>query len=82
MYCKICTKANEIFKILHSVDILVYKNTKWPTCVYMIKNITKYSGDVFLSNDPGKNCTILYCSAALSFPHVETVLFSYQEFIN
>ena len=29
-------------KILHSVDILVvFKNTKWPTCVYMIKNITQ-----------------------------------------
>ena len=50
MYCTICTKANElskrrgcraeIFKILYSVDIMVFKNTK-PTCVYMIKNITQ-----------------------------------------
>ena len=31
----------EIFKILHLVDILVFKNTKWPTCVYMIKNIAQ-----------------------------------------
>ena len=31
----------EIFKILYSVDIMVFKNTKWPTCVYMIKNITQ-----------------------------------------
>ena len=34
-----CCRA-EIFKILHSVDIL-FKNTKWPTCVYMVKNITQ-----------------------------------------
>ena len=26
----------EIFKILHSVDMLVFKNTKWPTCVYIL----------------------------------------------
>ena len=31
----------EIFKILHSVDILVFKDTKWPTCVYMIKIVTQ-----------------------------------------
>ena len=55
MYCEICTKANglsrgcraEIFKILHSVDILVCKNTKWPTCVYMIKKYNTNSGDIF-----------------------------------
>ena len=35
-----------------------------------------------LSNDPGKNCTIFYCSAAINFPHIETVVFSDQEFIN
>ena len=31
----------EIVKMLHSVDILVFENSKWPTCVYMIKNITQ-----------------------------------------
>ena len=35
-----------------------------------------------LSNDPGKNCTIFHCCAAISFPHVETVVFSDQELIN
>ena len=35
-----------------------------------------------LSNDPGKKYTIFYCSAAISFPHIETVVFSDQEFIN
>ena len=35
-----------------------------------------------LHNDPGNNCTIFYCSAAISFPHIETVVFSDQEFIN
>ena len=35
-----------------------------------------------LSNDPSKNCTIFYCFAAISFPHIETVVFSDQEFIN
>ena len=35
-----------------------------------------------ISNDPGKKCTIFYCSAAISFPHIETVVFSDQEFIN
>ena len=28
-----------------------------------------------LSNDPGKNCTIFYCSAAIGSPHVGTVVF-------
>ena len=38
---------------------------------------------LLLSNDPGKNSTIFYCSAAIiSFPHIETVVFSDQEFIN
>ena len=31
----------KIFKILHSVDMMVFKNTKWPTCVYMNKHITQ-----------------------------------------
>ena len=31
----------EIFEILYPVDIMLFKNTKWPTCVYMIKNITQ-----------------------------------------
>ena len=35
-----------------------------------------------LSNDPGKNCTIFYCSDAISFPHIETVVFLGQEFLN
>ena len=47
MHCKICTKGNGLskglqgrnIKILFSVDIMVFKITKWPTCVYMIKNI-------------------------------------------
>ena len=33
--------SSAIFKILHSVDMLVFKNTKWPTCVHMIKHITQ-----------------------------------------
>ena len=37
---------------------------------------------VNLSNDPGKNCTIFYCSDATSFPHIETVVFLGQEFLN
>ena len=35
-----------------------------------------------LSNDPDKNCSIFYCFAAIRFPHVETVAFSDEEFIN
>ena len=35
------SRRAEIFKILHSVDILVFRNTKWPTCVYIIKNMTQ-----------------------------------------
>ena len=35
-----------------------------------------------LSNDPGKNCTIFYCSDAISFPHIEKVVFLGQEFLN
>ena len=37
---------------------------------------------IFLSNDPDKNNSIFYCSAAIRFPHIETVVFSDQEFIN
>ena len=32
-----------------------------------------------LSNDPDKNCSILYCSAAICFPHIEMDVFSYGE---
>ena len=35
-----------------------------------------------LSNDPDKNCSIFYCSAAIRFPHVETVVCVEEEFIN
>ena len=35
-----------------------------------------------LSNDPDKHCSIFYCSAAIRFPHIETVVFSDEEFIN
>ena len=43
IYCKICKKAKkscgypraEIFKILHSFVLLVFKNTQSPTCVNM-----------------------------------------------
>ena len=35
-----------------------------------------------LSNDPDKKYSIFYCSAAIRFPHIETVVFSDQEFIN
>ena len=37
---------------------------------------------VKLSNDPDKNDSVFYCSAAIGFPHIETVVFSDQEFIN
>ena len=48
MYCKICIKANGLGKEFQGRniqnttlgDMLVFKNTKRPTCVYMIKNIT------------------------------------------
>ena len=35
-----------------------------------------------LSSIPAKNCSIFYCSVAIRFPHVETVMFSDEEFIN
>ena len=35
-----------------------------------------------LSNDPDKNYSNFYCSAAIRFPHIEKVVFSDQEFIN
>ena len=37
---------------------------------------------IFLRNDPDKNYSIFYCSAAIRFPHVETVDFSGETFIN
>ena len=44
MHCKICIKAKksngspraEILKILCSFMLLVFKDTKWPPCVYML----------------------------------------------
>ena len=59
MYCKICTKANglgkrfqaEIFKILHSVGMLVFKNTNGQLvstyCLHDYKYNTN-SGNIFL----------------------------------
>ena len=46
-------------------------------------NILKmfYSG-ISLSNDPDKNCSILFRSAAIRFPQIKTVVFSDEEFIN
>ena len=35
-----------------------------------------------LSDDPDKNCSIFYCSAAIRFPRVETVECAEEEFIN
>ena len=35
-----------------------------------------------LSKDPDKNYSIFYCSVAIHFPHIETILFSDGEFIN
>ena len=35
-----------------------------------------------LSNDPDKNCSIFNSSVAICFHHVETVVFSDEEFIN
>ena len=48
MYCRMYRKVNGLskdsqgrnIKILHS-DMPVFKNAKWPTCVYVIKNITQ-----------------------------------------
>ena len=47
VYCKICTKAKKSnglskesqgrnFRILRFFNMLVFKNTKWPTCLYML----------------------------------------------
>ena len=37
----------EIFKILCSLDTLVFKNTKWPTCVFMLF-VPKGTGHIFM----------------------------------
>ena len=60
----------EIFKILHSVDMLVFKNTKWPTCVYMIKTYNTNSGDIFLIKMRWTKTEelIWYCVYMLFFP--------------
>ena len=48
-----------------------------------MKNVSKLAIiGALLSNDPGKNCTIFYCFDAISFPHIETVVFLGQEFLN
>ena len=35
------SRGAEKVKIPHSVDILVFKNCKWPIWVYMIKDMTQ-----------------------------------------
>ena len=50
--------------------------------VIIIDSAVKVVLDRKLSNDPDKNCSIFYCSAAICFPHVEIVVFSYAECIN
>ena len=77
MNCKICTKLTdwarsrraEIFKILHSVDVVAFNNTKWLTCVYMIKNITQTVVIYFWSSYEGrrpKNCYDIVSTCYLS----------------
>ena len=72
MYCKVCTKAKGLreesqgrnIKIMHSVDMLVFKNTNWPTCVHMIK-YNKNIGDIFLINKNNKTMNFI-CMAIRS----------------
>ena len=48
----------------------------WSPPYYSIASVDQ------LSNDPDKNYSIFYCSAAIRFPHIETVVFSDQELSN
>ena len=44
----------EIFKLLHSDDMLIFKNAKWATFVYMIKHITQTVTIYFWSRYDGQ----------------------------
>ena len=50
------------------------------TTTYLVVRFVSHL--VALSNDPDKNCSIFYCSAAIRFPRVETVECAEEEFIN
>ena len=67
------------------LQITIFKLRGWSGFTNTMLKLSDWKGltiITMLSNDPGKNCTIFYCSAEIRFPHVETVLFSDQEFIN
>ena len=67
------------------LQITIFKLRGWSGFTNTMLKLRDWKGltiITMLSNDPGKNCTIFYCSAEIRFPHFETVLFSDQEFIN
>ena len=67
------------------LQITIFKLRGWSGLTNTMLKLRDWKGltiITMLSNDQGKNCTIFYCSAEIRFPHVETVLFSDQEFIN
>ena len=68
-----------------SLQITILKLRGWSGLTNTMLKLKDWKGLTIittLSNDPGKNSTIFCCSAEIRFPHVETVLFSDQEFIN
>ena len=67
------------------LQITIFKLRGWSGLTNTMLKLRDWKGPTIitmLSNDPGKNCTIFICSVEIRFPHVETVLFSDQEFIN
>ena len=82
-------KSFEIALKSKTVLILSFSRSRKekPAILLWLQNITSMSilvssGPISLSNDPDKNYSIFYCSAAIRIPHIETVVFSVQEFIN
>ena len=78
--------------LCNSMNIFPYSQTKVSASLVLSPAISateasKFNDMLFLINfilvnDPEKNYSIFYCSAAIRFPHFETVAFSGEEFIN
>ena len=75
MFVCLFYNENSGYTIVSMQGLVNFMDSRWRT--FLTSNCV-----LMLRNDPDKNCSVFYCSAAIHFPHIETVLISYREFIN
>ena len=79
-------RANATLRVLSFHVKLCIPIIPWKFLLYTATPfLIPYWKPNLVCDDPDKNCTvalIFYCSAAIRFPRVQTVVFSDEEFIN